>query len=105
MASTVLATVLSVGVTPTAGQNRGAYRAPRLIGTQNPDLNGIWQANNTANWDILGHAAGPSPLPALLGSIGAMPAGQSVVVGNEIPYQPWALAKKKENFENRLMRP
>ena len=98
-------TVLCVAGQPTPGQNRGAYRAPRLIGTQNPDLNGIWQANNTANWDILGHAAGPSPFPALLGSIGAMPAGQSVVVGNEIPYQPWALAKKKENFEKRLTRP
>ena len=30
-----------------------------------------------------------------------MPAGQGVVEGNEIPYQPWALAKKQENFENR----
>ena len=24
-----------------------------------------------------------------------------MVEGNEIPYQPWALAKKRENFENR----
>ena len=30
-----------------------------------------------------------------------MPAGQGVVEGNEIPYQPWALAKKQENFRNR----
>ena len=33
-----------------------------------------------------------------------VPAGQGVVEGNEIPYQPWALAKKKENFENRADR-
>ena len=30
-----------------------------------------------------------------------MPAGQGVVEGNEIPYQPWALAKQKENFASR----
>ena len=30
-----------------------------------------------------------------------MPPGQGVVEGNEIPYQPWALAKKQENHTNR----
>ena len=35
-----------------------AYRAPRLSG--HPDLNGIWQAMNTANWDLLDHPAQPS---------------------------------------------
>jgi len=30
-----------------------------------------------------------------------MPAGKGVVEGGEIPYQPWALAKKAENFANR----
>ena len=30
-----------------------------------------------------------------------VPAGQGVVEGNEIPYQPWALGKKKENYANR----
>ena len=38
-----------------------------------------------------------------MGAYGAGPAGQSVVEGGEIPYQPWALAKKKENFEKRMM--
>src|SRR5215208_3952759 len=54
------------------------------------NLQGIWQVLNTAAWDIQDH-------PARLG----VPAGQSVVVGNEIPYLPAALAKKRENFENR----
>src|ERR1700758_3788888 len=81
------------------------YRAPRLPGTQVPDLNGIWQAVNSANWDIEPHAAGPSAFPALTGAIGAVPAGQGVVEGGKIPYQPWAAAKKKENFEKRLTRP
>jgi hypothetical protein len=30
-----------------------------------------------------------------------MPPGLGVVEGNAIPYQPWAAAKKKENFANR----
>jgi len=82
------------------------YRAPRLIGTENPDLNGIWQTNNRANWDIEPHAAGPSPFPALTGAIGATPAGMGVVEeGGLIPYQAWALAKRKENFAKRFTRP
>ena len=55
-----------------------------------PDLTGIWQVLATAAWDIQDHAA----------SLG-VPAGQGVVEGNEIPYQPAALAKKRENFANR----
>jgi hypothetical protein len=54
-----------------------------------PDLNGVWQALTTANFDIQDHAA-------RLG----VPAGQGIVEGNDIPYQPWARAKKEENFRN-----
>ena len=32
----------------------------------------------------------------------SVPAGQRVVEGNEIPYQPWAAKKKQENFEHRF---
>src|SRR4051812_5553200 len=81
------------------------YKAPRLIGTQHPDLNGVWQALNTANYDIEPHDAAPSPFPELLGALGAEPAGLGVVEGGKIPYQSWAAAKKKENFEKRLARP
>jgi hypothetical protein len=87
------------------GQLQPGFKAPRLTGTQQPNLNGIWQALNSANFDIEPHAAGPSPFPSLLGSIGATPAGLGVVEGGKIPYQPWAAAKKKENFEKRLTRP
>ena len=55
-----------------------------------PNLSGIWQALNTAAWDIQGHSAQKD-----------IPAGQGVVEGNVIPYQPWAAEKKKENFANR----
>ena len=61
-----------------------------------PDLNGIWQAMNTANWDIQDHSARQGPVVGL-GAAFSVPAGKGVVEGNEIPYQPWAAQKKKEN--------
>ena len=99
IAAAAVIAVLSLAVKPTAGQ-APAYKAPRTADGK-PNLNGIWQALNTANWDIQGHAARPGPVVAL-GAVGAAPAGQGVVEGNEIPYQPWAAAKKKENFESWL---
>ena len=36
-----------------------------------PDLNGIWQALNTANWDLLPHGAQAGNVP-LLGAVGAI---------------------------------
>jgi len=91
---------------PTGGQAPGAgqfapYKAPRAA-DGHPDLNGIWQALTTANWDIQDHEAQAGPHPELMGAYGAGPAGQSVVEGNEVPYQSWALAKRKENFEKRM---
>jgi hypothetical protein len=84
---------------PAAGQ-APAYRAPRTADGK-PNLNGIWQVLNTANWDLQGHAAQASQVVAL-GAIGAEPGGLGVVEGGEIPYLPAALAKKKENYANRL---
>jgi hypothetical protein len=78
------------------------YTAPRTADGK-PDLNGIWQALTTANWDILTHAAQPGPYPERMGAWGAVPGGQGIVEGNEIPYQPWAAAKQKENFEKRMV--
>jgi hypothetical protein len=87
--------------TPSAGQAPGKYAGPRTPDGK-PNLNGIWQALNTANWDLEAHNARPSPHPGMLGAILAAPPGAGVVEGNEIPYQPWALAKKKENAANWL---
>ena len=84
-----------------------------------PDFSGIWQANNSANWDLLTHEAMParvmqtgvhqlSPVPAApvlaLGAVGGVPPGVSVVEGDVIPYKPEALQKKKDNFEHWLDR-
>jgi hypothetical protein len=92
--SLIVMAVISLAPIPVAGQARAAdpqaYSPPRTPDGK-PDLQGVWQVLNTAAWDIQDH-------PARLG----VPAGQGVVEGNEIPYQSWAAAKKKENFENRL---
>ena len=90
--ATVILTMLWVREQPTAGQT-DAYRAPRTADGA-PDLNGVWQALNTANWDLQDHAARPSPVVAT-GARGAIPAGQGVVDGGEIPYQPWAAAHEE----------
>src|SRR5215468_12014708 len=95
----VLIAALLLGVMPTA-RGAEAYKAPRTADGK-PDLNGVWQVLNTANWDLQEHAAQPGQVVAL-GAIGAVPAGLGVVEGNEIPYLPAAAAKKKENFEKRL---
>ena len=82
----LIATFGALTVLRADGQTVSAPRAQ----DGRPNLNGIWQALNTAAWDIQDHQA-------QLGT----PGGQGVVEGNEIPYQPWALARKQENFRNR----
>jgi hypothetical protein len=75
------------------------YRAPRAA-DGHADLSGIWEALNTANWDLADHSPQPGPMWEM-GAIGAEPAGQSVVEGGAIPYLPAALEQKKSNFANR----
>lgn len=67
-----------------------AYTGPRTP-DRKPDLNGLWQVLSTAAWNIEAHSASEG-----------VPAGVSLVEGGAIPYQPWALAKRNENFQNRL---
>jgi hypothetical protein len=58
-----------------------------------PDLQGIWEVRNTAEGDLEAHSAAAG-----------IRAGESVIVdpaGGLIPYQPWAAAKQKENFQHR----
>ena len=68
------------------------YRAPRTKDGK-PNLNGIWQALNEANWDLEGHSAAPGPFWQL-GAEFAVPPGAGVVEGGAIPYKPEALQKK-----------
>src|SRR5258706_4187282 len=90
----VTAAVVLLAAMPGAAQ-APAYRAPRTADGK-PNLNGIWQALNTADWDLQGHAATRGPVPSL-GAVFAVPPGLGVVEGDEIPYLPAAVAKKKAN--------
>jgi hypothetical protein len=95
---------------PTTGATAG--KIARLPSGK-PNLSGIWQAMNTANWDLEPHSARaalamvpgqftpvPAPQVVALGAVGSVPAGLGVVEGNEIPYLPAALEQKKENQKN-----
>jgi hypothetical protein len=93
VAAWVLATTLTRAQAP-------ASTIPRLADGK-PNLNGIWQVSNTANWDVLTHQARQGPVVAL-GAAFSVPGGLGVVQGNEIPYKPEALARKKENAERWL---
>jgi hypothetical protein len=89
----VSAAALVVGMMATGagqGQRTPAPYSPPRTADGKPDLSGVWQALNTAAWNIQDHSA----------ALG-VPAGQGVVDGNEIPYQPWAAARKQEHAANR----
>lgn len=95
LAGSLLALTLSACGGPSAPAAPEAYRAPRTPdGT--PDLGGIWQALNTANWNLEPHAAKQGPVFAL-GAAFSVPPGAGVVDGGEIPYLPEALAKRQAN--------
>ena len=88
------------GQQPAAAAQRGqpTYqldRPARLNGR--PNLNGIWQAMNSANWNLEAHNAEALNDFWKLGAIAAIPAGRSVVREGTIPYLPEALKKRNEN--------
>ncbi|MGE4653379.1 MAG: hypothetical protein AAEJ53_21030 [Myxococcota bacterium] len=104
----VLLAILILPVPSGSEEKAGSVATPREAGK--PDLNGTWQAFNRANFDLEHHPAraamalreGPhGPLPAkqvvALGAVAAVPAGLGVVVGGEIPYQPWAKTQRDKN--------
>src|SRR5215471_1245102 len=96
LGDSVVTAVVAIGILLSAAMPASsqapAYRAPRTADGK-PDLNGIWQALNTADWDLEGHAAAKGPVPAL-GAVFGVPPGLGVVEGNNIPYLPAAAAKK-----------
>ena len=92
-----------IGAVPGGAQARGASATsniPRMLDGK-PNFTGLWQALGTADWDIRDHSAAPGPFYQL-GATGAMPAGQGIVDGGEIPYTQAAADKQKENYRDRL---
>jgi hypothetical protein len=97
---------LLLAVNPVAAQD-----IPRLA-DGHPDMSGIWQVLNEANYDLEPHMArhslqmreGPvNPVPAIptlrMGAVGAVPGSLGVIVGGgKIPYTAEARALKEENM-------
>ncbi len=113
LAVVLLAVVLPA--LPATGQS-SSHEPPRLSNGR-PDLNGIWQAVNSAHYDIETHVARPAmalregphgPVPAVpvlaLGAVGVVPGSMGIVEGGTVPYTPEALATKRENQEHWLER-
>jgi hypothetical protein len=111
LTSGAVVAIMVMGVVSLAGQD---FRAPRGPDAK-PDLNGIWQALNEANYDIEAHVArsamalrpapyGPVPAAAVLalGAVGAVPPSLGVVEGGEIPYKPEGLARRTQNQQDWL---
>jgi hypothetical protein len=114
----IVVSVFLFSINGRSSSQAGPSGTPRFEGTDKPNLEGLWQALNTANYNIEAHESGPglathpgvpggSRVPAAavlaLGAIGGVPPGEGVVEG-ELPYQPWAAKQRQENLANALTR-
>ncbi len=95
-------------------ENSDLAATKRIPGTDHPDLNGIWQALNTANYNVERHLAAPAlmtvegprgPVPHFrvlaMGAVGSVPGGLGVIKeGKRIPYTPEAAKIREENRAN-----
>src|SRR5437867_4155893 len=79
--------ITTIGVMSLSKGTASAQTRPALAGRTpdgKPNLNGIWQAMNSAHWDLEDHTAKPGPVVAM-SALGAIPAGSGVIEGGEIP--------------------
>ncbi len=85
----------AIALTAGAAHAQQPERPDRIVGR--PNLNGVWQALNTAYWNLEAHSAEALDDFWQLGAIAAIPAGRSVVREGTIPYLPEALAKRDQH--------
>jgi hypothetical protein len=85
-----LVLLLSVALNPLIREANAAEKTP--------DINGLWQAMGTANWNLEGQNAFKGPATPVLGALGGIPAGINYLVdGGTIPYTAEALKQRDAN--------
>ena len=90
VAVAAIARSASAPLTAQAPAGAPAYTPARTSDGQ-PDLQGVWRVWNLAKFDLEDHGAKPG-----------VPAGRGFVVDppdGKIPYQPWALEQRQQNYE------
>ena len=97
MRNRFFAAILTAALMSSAGAQD--VKRPETIGGH-PNLNGIWQALNTAYWNLEAHSAENLETFWQLGAIAAIPAGKSVIREGTIPYLPAALEQRNQNRAN-----
>lgn len=93
-----LPAIAMLGTGAASAQPEQPERPERIDG--HPNINGVWQAVNTANWNLEGQSAEAIDEFWQLGALFAVPPGRSVVEGGEIPYLPEALEQREEHRKN-----
>lgn len=73
-----------------AGQEGAPGRAIPRTAEEKPDFSGFWEVLSKADENIEAHSAGRG-----------ISAGVGIVEGGELPYQPAALKRRKQNFAAR----
>lgn len=94
--------ILALALAASAGAQdvRSDQKRPATIGGH-PNFNGVWQALNTAYWNLETHNAEALDEFWAMGAIGAIPAGKTVIKGDgKIPYLPQALEQRNKNRAN-----